>query len=323
MDESKGGIAELLRRHGSHCMSYSTLQPGMRYFQNGHNGYVAYETQWGKSFALSDPVCASGERDSLVDAFVDANRGAGFIQASENLCRYLHRRHGYHYTQIGTETWFDLAGWDLKGGARKLLRKYRNRGEKLGVRLVEADEKSLAALGGEIERVKATWLKSRVVNGRRMTFLVRPETENEPDARRFLTFLNERLIQYTVCDPLYENGEVLGYNINLLFYDPGDFCGVNYFTVTSILDVLRAEGARWATLGLAPFLNLQTAPNEHFGLRWAMALLYAKCNFIYNFKGLVRHKKEYATEQRPVFYASRSRLALFDIPRMLRMCNVM
>ncbi len=302
-------------------MSYSTLQPHMELHVADQKGYIGFNKQWGNVFALSDPICSLEDRNSIVDDFLKSHSNAAFIQVSEGLCRYLHEQHGYYYTQIGCETWFDLTNWSLSGRQRKLLRKYNNRGKRLGVETRSATEEELTQQADAIVSVKKIWKCSRVISNRQLAFLVRPEFENETDSRRFLTYYNDNIIQYTVCDPIYESKAIIGYNINLLFYNSRPFSGVNYFTITSILDILRSEGYRCATLGLAPFLGLSPTNHEHFMLRYAMRFLYEKCAFIYNFKGLVQHKKEYNTEQKPTYYASPNKFALTDIVKMMKLCN--
>ena len=47
-----------LKKYGTHSQSFSTLQPGMQYFDVPGMGYIAYMRKWGGTFVLSDPVCA-------------------------------------------------------------------------------------------------------------------------------------------------------------------------------------------------------------------------------------------------------------------------
>jgi hypothetical protein len=54
---------EYLRQFGSHPMAYSTLQPGMEYFDLPGIGYIAYATCRGSRLVLSDPLGTQADND--------------------------------------------------------------------------------------------------------------------------------------------------------------------------------------------------------------------------------------------------------------------
>ena len=45
-----------LKEYGSHSQSFSTMQPGMEYFDLPGIGYIAFMKKWGVKIALADPV---------------------------------------------------------------------------------------------------------------------------------------------------------------------------------------------------------------------------------------------------------------------------
>ena len=47
-----------LKKYGGYVMAYSTLQPGMQYFDMIGVGYLAYMVKGRTRFVLGDPVCA-------------------------------------------------------------------------------------------------------------------------------------------------------------------------------------------------------------------------------------------------------------------------
>src|SRR5580692_4442836 len=58
---------ELFCRYGNFTMAYATLQPGMKYFE-AHGGYLAYDTCWGVTFVLGDPVAPAGNHAAIIEA---------------------------------------------------------------------------------------------------------------------------------------------------------------------------------------------------------------------------------------------------------------
>ncbi|MEZ4566143.1 MAG: phosphatidylglycerol lysyltransferase domain-containing protein [Desulfobacterales bacterium] len=97
-----------MKKYGSHCMSFSTLQPGMRFFDVPGKGFVAYMQKWGSQMVLSDPICRENDREAVLCAFLEKYPNSGFIQVTEPVARLIHERFGFYATQFGIETVIDL-----------------------------------------------------------------------------------------------------------------------------------------------------------------------------------------------------------------------
>lgn len=104
-----------LKEYGSHCMSFSALQPGIQYFDMPGIGYIAYEQKWGLRAVLSNPVCDIKDQETLIGEFLQENSPAGFAQISEPVAKLLYEAFGYFSTQFGIESIIDLNNWNLKG----------------------------------------------------------------------------------------------------------------------------------------------------------------------------------------------------------------
>jgi len=72
-----------LKQFGVHSQSFSTLQPGMQYFDVEGMGYVAYMRKWGGTFVLSDPVCAPENFPVILERFHQKFPNACYIQVSK------------------------------------------------------------------------------------------------------------------------------------------------------------------------------------------------------------------------------------------------
>ena len=73
---------ELIRRYGSHSLAYSTLQPGLEYFDT-EGGFLAYRRKGipGMRFVvvLGDPVAQPRSVGGLIDAFLERFPDACFL----------------------------------------------------------------------------------------------------------------------------------------------------------------------------------------------------------------------------------------------------
>ena len=149
-----------LKEYGSHCMSFSALQPGIQYFDMPGKGYIAYEQKWGRRGVLSDPVCHEKDQETLLGEFLRKGPPPGFAQVSEPVAKLLFEKFGFYATQFGIESIIDLQNWDLKGKKKQILRTSINQAAKRGISVHESyDETRYHQLSGE-------WRKTRKVKNR-------------------------------------------------------------------------------------------------------------------------------------------------------------
>lgn len=93
-----------LKQYGSHCMAYSTLQPGMQYFDMPGVGYLAFMICGGTRFVLGDPICAERDKEKLIENALKEYSKTSFYQISKATAELLHQRFGYYMNVFGTET---------------------------------------------------------------------------------------------------------------------------------------------------------------------------------------------------------------------------
>ena len=311
---------DYLKEYGNHSMSYSTLQKGMEHFDISGIGYLSYMKKNGSSYVLANPICDVSDREKLVGEFLYKNPKTAFVQITGDVANMLNQGFNFYATQIGIESWFDLTKWDVKG-KRKLIRKYRNKAEKLGITLKKIDDNEEEVLKNQIDTLKDKWRKDRRTKNN-ICFLVRPEENNEPYTIKYGSFIDNKLIGYVVCDPLWWHNSIQGYNINLTFYDAEAFKGLNYFNVSEILFDLKNQGYEKATLGYSPLRDIKKTGFDNPGLVPCLQLLYDYGNSIYNFKGLARHKKDYYPEEIDVFYSSKKAVAFYDLFNVLKISRL-
>jgi len=94
----------LIKRFGNSCMAYSTLQPGISYYDLPGAGYLAFTKQGRTRFVLGNPIC---DREKMVDLIRGALREhpqTSFYQISRDVAEILHKEFGFNMNLFGTET---------------------------------------------------------------------------------------------------------------------------------------------------------------------------------------------------------------------------
>ncbi len=240
---------ELINRHGSDPIAVSTVQPGLSYFDTP-NGYVAYQRAFGVALSLGGPVCAPEHSASLAQRFLDEVPHAALFYVNEQTARGVH---GLHFrAALGTDRILDLTRNDTFAGAPALSA--ARKAEKAGfqIELMALDDDDIAF----IHRVNASALQRSVVPYE-MRFLNRPMTYAKGGPSHvFALSVRGGRFGYAVIDPYFEAGEVKGYLLNLLRFEPTKLWGVYLAAVQAIAARLAVEGVRELSLGFCPLARL-------------------------------------------------------------------
>jgi lysylphosphatidylglycerol synthetase-like protein (DUF2156 family) len=93
-----------LKKYGNFCIAYSTIQPGMQYFDIPQKGYLAYMVQGKKRFVLGDPICAKEDKEVIIKEALKEYPNTVFYQITKETAELLHKKFGFYMNIFGTET---------------------------------------------------------------------------------------------------------------------------------------------------------------------------------------------------------------------------
>ncbi|KAE8544677.1 DUF2156 domain-containing protein [Marinobacter nauticus] len=308
-----------LKQFGVHSQSFSTLQPGMQYFDAEGMGYVAYMRKWGGTFVLSDPVCAPENFPVILERFHQKFPNACYIQVSKPVVDFLHLRFGLYGTQFGSESRIDLRKWSLSGKKKQILRTALNQAEKNGITVKErfSDDHT--------REISEAWIRTRKCKSNEIRFLIRPmEMDYRENERHFYAYQDGKAVGFIYFDPIYRNNEIISYVPNISRANADFRQGIFYTLMAHAMDVFKAEGVPFLDLGLIPLsLDKATEHQESRLLKKMLHGIYEKGNFLYNFKGLEFTKsrfrgdgfKTYCCHKRAI--PALEFLAMFKLTRLL------
>jgi lysylphosphatidylglycerol synthetase-like protein (DUF2156 family) len=315
----------LLRQHGNFALAYSAaFQAEMDYFGD-QRGFLAYKRIGATALVLSDPIAPLGKCDDLICRFMHENGDVCFWQASRPVAEIL-ESHGFSVNEMGVETRIELNGYDFDGPRKRNFRRALNRAAAFGY--VTA-ERSVASLNRqELRTVSERWRQTRRVKNREMTFLTRPVVlDDEIDVRKFFTFDREgRLQAFAFFDPMYEDGDVVGYLCSAKRRLPEADVLVGYAILHRAICTFQNEGKRFLSLGLSPLCGIEDkdlAGNRlvGFGLRLVYrSPLFNK--FVYPLRGFAAHKGAFCGSAEQTYYAFNRRPSLPRLLKILRACNL-
>ena len=311
----------MLRQHGGEALAYATLQEGMEYFLDDC-GYIAFNSithpvfaPKGRSIVFSDPVCAAGDLRKLITNFLREHPRAAFAVISEH-CAEVLRTLGFKANCIGYEPELPIQTYNTKGNWKELdlIKRARNEAKREGIVIKEPN---LETLGRQsLDAVSASWIAKKKVNDREIwLYARRPVFEHEEDVRKFVAYDgNGHVAGFVFYDPMYRNGQVIGYAANISRCDEQRFGKLATAVHMEAIERFREEGKEVFNLCLAPFVNLEAGRfNDDLGAKIFFQSSRRFGNDIYNFNGLAFHKAKYRGREKPLYFASNRALPSNDV----------
>ncbi len=307
-----------MKKYGSHCMSFSTLQPGMRFFDVPGKGFIAYMQKWGSQLVLSDPICHEKDREAVIRRFLDAYPSSGFVQVTEPVARLIHERFGFYATQFGIETVIDLEKWKLSGKKKQILRTSLNQAQKRGIVIRENPAET------RHHQLSKEWMATRKIKNREIGFLIRPMVmDHENDTRKFFAYQGDELIGFVFFDPIYKDGEIISYVPNISRFSHSFKQGIFYCLLVHAIDTFKAEGLGEVNLGLSILvLDQELAAHEAKLLKKIEHLIFKYGNFIYNFKGIAFTKSRFQGKTNKFYCVHKWRFPAVKLLTMFKVANV-
>ncbi len=307
-----------IKKYGSHCMSFSTLQPGMRFFDVPGKGFVAYMQKWGSQLVLSDPICHENDREAVLRRFLDAYPGSGFVQVTEPVARLIHKRFGFYATQFGIETVIDLEKWKLSGKKKQILRTSINQAKKRGIVIRENPDET------RHHQLSKEWMTTRKIKNREIGFLIRPMVmDHEEDTRKFFAYQDDELIGFVFFDPIYKDGEIISYVPNISRFSHTFKQGIFYCLLVHAIETFQSEGLKEVNLGLSILvLDDEDADHEARFLKKIERLIFQYGNFIYNFKGIDFTKSRFQGKTNKFYCVHKWRFPAIKLLTMFKVANV-
>lgn len=297
---------ETFSRYGNFTMAYSTLQPGLRYFES-HGGYLAYDRSLGINFVLADPIAPVENHRAIIAEFLKKYPRSCFCQVSRPTAAILADL-GYYANELGADLELNLPNYDFSGPKKSKFRQAANKVEREGYTIQEltAAEVDPAA----IEWLCTTWRATKTVK-REARFLARPIVfEAEPEVRKFyLVSPQAELVAFVAFDPICEGGRVIGYSPAIKRRGPSAPTGAEEAICKFAIERFRAEGMSIVRLGLLPLYQVEQSEfRESPYLRKVFQLLYQHGDrWVYSFRGHADFKHRYRGELQKVYFGTYTR----------------
>ena len=297
----------LVHRHGDFSIAYSTaVQPTLEYFGD-ESGYIAFRRRWGLTFALGDPVAPDAVQPELLRRFVKKYRRPSFVHITEKTATNLSKL-DFRINDMGVDTNLDLATYTFAGKKKEWLRYADNwiRNHDYSVKEASFDEVGREA----VEAVSESWRQTRTIKSKEVRFINRPIVmQDEPGVRKWFLFdPNNKLVAFLFFDPIYKDGNCIGYVTCIKRRHPDAPMYAEHAIMKRAIETFQSEGHQVVKLGLSPLANIENLSHRSNRLLHHTSRLYGSSKlinrFVYSFQGHNKYKNRFRGREEKLYYAS-------------------
>lgn len=311
--------------NGSQTLSYaSAVQKGLCHFAN-KDGYLAYQKKYGHTFVLGDPIVAAENIDRIIDGFLQQHRNVTFCQVSTDVAFRLNEKK-YWVNELGFDSRIDLGSYDFTGKEKERFRYAANWLKRRGFEICEME--LTPTVLAEVKMLSERWMKTRKVR-KETAFLNRPlDLEPQPDVRRFfLVDANKRIQAFVFFDPMYEDGDVIGYVTTFKRRRPDAPAAAEQGICKVAIDQFTQEGKSIVRLGLSPFAGiaddrfrynrlLKYVFRYYYGAGWVN-------RYFFNLQGHAEFKTRFRGVAEKTYFASPSCINDVRLFALIRLCKLL
>lgn len=294
-------LGERLRRFGFNSNSFLSLYPGFSYFESprGVQPYVETPGAW---IGAAEPISDAVDLPEVLRDFAEAAKAQGkraiSIPVRESVAREA-RRAGFGVIRIGSEPTFDLSMHDLALETVPTAKHLARRGyevEEFRPAEVSASDRF------ELDRIKQEWLSSRKMVALSFLNTVDPWALSD-DKKYFLLRTGGRPVCFLAAIPIWPRG---GWYFIDLLRPHKSTPGSTELLILGSMRLLKKQGAKEVTLGVAPLSNLgnldEDLLRDHGWLYPVLDFAYRRGNLFYNFRPLHQFKLKFKpTSEEPAY----------------------
>ncbi|HEU5330768.1 MAG TPA: DUF2156 domain-containing protein [Thermomicrobiales bacterium] len=296
----------LLRQWGDAPLTYMTTWPRNTLWLTGaSDSYVAYRVVNGVALVLGDPIGTPGGCVRAIDEFLDLCGANGWMPCFYGTTGRLldsYRAAGLTVLQIAEGTLIDLTTLEFKGKAWQDIRTALNRAEREGItyELLNAGQVD-AALRAQLRAISNAWTAEKGLPEMGFTLGTLDELD-DPQIRVALARDASGVVQgFTTWLPVYANGQVRGWTIDLMRRRLDGFKTVMEFVIARTALALRDEGYAYISLSSAPLARIEREAGEVSVLQRALDLLTELLEPFYGFESLFAFKRKFKPRWEPVY----------------------
>jgi lysylphosphatidylglycerol synthetase-like protein (DUF2156 family) len=314
-------LRELLSRHPSSNIGWMLTWDGITvWFSDDGETAIGYEVVGAVALCLADPIGPLERRAAALHEFDEHCFRQGWIpclfaagQATADLAPSL----GWHAVEVAGDSVVALEHLEFKGKAFQDVRTAINKAAKQDVTLeVMRWQDASPVVTDQLRAISGEWVGDKALPEMGFTLGTLREAE-DPAVRLHLAVAGDGTVEgFTSWMPVSEDGEVVGWTLDLMRRRDGRFRPVMEFLIGASALRFKEEGYRFLSLSAAPLAH---APDE-LGANSDQQVLQALLDLLgrtlepyYGFQSLYDFKQKFRPVHAPMYLVFPDETALAEI----------
>jgi phosphatidylglycerol lysyltransferase len=310
-------VHRLLERGGGDAIAFMATWPGHSYWFDPVDGRaIAYRVVGRIAITTGGPFGAPPPHDRSIDRFArfcDDNGWVPVFYSVDAGFERLFREMGWSTMVVAEEAVVHPQEWSTTGKKWQDVRSSINRAERAGIR---AEWTTFGALSlsavVQLSDISEQWMAEKDLP--EMGFTLGGLDELRDSAVRLMLAIDGdgRIEGVTSWLPTYRDGRVIGWTLDFMRRRPGSINGVMEFLIAESATRMRADGIEFMSLSAAPLAHTAEASGEsdRSGMDRTLGFLSSSLEPFYGFRSLLRFKRKFQPEQRPLIMAYPDPVAL-------------
>lgn len=305
-DQGRTRAREILQRGGGGTLSFMATWPGNSYwFATGADAAVAYQVHGGVAVTLGGPFGADRALPEVGRSFVDFCESRGWVPvfySVDDEARTALDDLGWQSTVVADESLLDPQTWTPAGKKRQDVRTATNRAGREGVVAQWTSWEALAFLDrAQIREISEGWVADKTIPEMQFTLGSIDEVD-DPAVRLMLAReASGRIVAVTSWIPVYGDGRVIGYTLDVMRRRDDAMPGVMEFVIGAAVEQMRTEECTVLSLSGSPLASHRDDGEPPAALDRILETLSALLEPAYGFRSLATFKKKFQPDHRAMW----------------------
>jgi lysylphosphatidylglycerol synthetase-like protein (DUF2156 family) len=299
----------LLVRSGGDALAFMTTWAGNSYWFDPVGGAaVAYRVVGRVALTTGGPFGAMGSYGGTIERFArfcDDNGCVPVFYGVPGAFAPDFESMGWATMVIAEETVVRPQSWNTSGKKWQDVRTSVNRAERAGIRAVWTGYGALSlGVTSQLAEISEQWVAEKDLPELGFTLGGLDELR-DPAVRLMIAVDADGWVQgVTSWLPSYRDGVVVGWTLDFMRRRPGSINGVMEFLIAESATRMREEGVEFMSLSAAPLAHIADEREEEASaMDRVLGYLSSSLEPVYGFRSLLKFKRKFQPEYRPLIMA--------------------
>ena len=290
-------------------LSYAHLQSGLERLETSY-GLWSYKSIGDVTITLGPPLCAIKDRPMMLKYLLENKKNIILFYLSEDMLKELHT-YKFQSVAVGVNRRIHMERFLTQTPSAKVQSALKKAAKK-HIQWTEIFD--IVSVDDVLSKISTAYLQNAQYP-HEMCFVNMPLQSSQAMHRRIFLIKDktQSIFAFAILNPVYQDGILIGYLLDMLRYQKTKLWGLWYSTVYTLAKILHQESLE-LFLGFCPLHEISTSNQntniKHMisrSMRYQMNLVHRSFQSVQYIKNLREMKEEIEGYNEPIYMSSYTR----------------